>query len=54
MPCWLVYMETYGIDFLTPSLVIYISKHHHHHQGISAPTLRISLEERTELNKLNL
>jgi superfamily II DNA/RNA helicase len=24
-------METYGADFLTPSFVIYISKHHHHH-----------------------
>jgi hypothetical protein len=31
MPSWLVYMETYGIDFLTLSFVIYISKHHHHH-----------------------
>jgi hypothetical protein len=31
MPFWLFYMETYGIDFLTPSFVIYISKHHHHH-----------------------
>ncbi len=28
-PFWLVYMETYGIDFLTPSFVICISKHHH-------------------------
>jgi hypothetical protein len=25
-------MKTEGIDFLTPSFVIYISKHHHHHQ----------------------
>jgi hypothetical protein len=31
MPFWLVYVETYGIDFLTTSFVIYISKHHHHH-----------------------
>jgi hypothetical protein len=31
MPFWLVYMETYGIDFLTPLFVIYISKHHYHH-----------------------
>jgi hypothetical protein len=29
---WLVYMEIYGIDFLTHSFVIYISKHHHHHR----------------------
>jgi hypothetical protein len=27
-------METYGADFLTPSFVICISKHHHHHQGV--------------------
>jgi hypothetical protein len=33
MPFWLIYMETYGIDFLTPLFVIYISKHHHHHKG---------------------
>jgi hypothetical protein len=32
MPFWLVYKETYGIDFLTPSFVIYISKHYHHYQ----------------------
>jgi hypothetical protein len=32
LPFWLVYMETYGADFLTPSFVICISKHHHHHQ----------------------
>jgi predicted protein tyrosine phosphatase len=32
MPFWLVYMETFGADFLTPSFVICISKHHHHHQ----------------------
>jgi hypothetical protein len=25
-------METYDTDILTPSFVIYISKHHHHHQ----------------------
>jgi hypothetical protein len=31
MSLWLVYMETYGIDFLTPSFVICVSKHHHHH-----------------------
>jgi hypothetical protein len=31
MPFWLVYMESYGIDFLTPSFVIYAGKHHHHH-----------------------
>jgi hypothetical protein len=30
MPFWLVYMETCGIDLLTPSFLIYISKHHHH------------------------
>jgi hypothetical protein len=29
---WLVYIETYGADFLTPSFVIYISKHYHHYQ----------------------
>jgi hypothetical protein len=29
MPFWLVYMEIYGADFLTPLFVIYISKHHH-------------------------
>jgi hypothetical protein len=23
-------MELYGTDFLTPSFVIYVSKHHHH------------------------
>jgi hypothetical protein len=28
MPFWLVYMETYGIDFLTPLFVINISNHH--------------------------
>jgi hypothetical protein len=27
MSFWLVFMETYAIDFLIPS---YISKHHHH------------------------
>jgi hypothetical protein len=26
MPFWLVYMETYGKEFLIPSFVIYISK----------------------------
>jgi hypothetical protein len=31
MPFWLVNMEICGKDFLTPSFVIYISKHHHHH-----------------------
>jgi hypothetical protein len=30
MPFWLFYMEIHGMDFLTPSFVIYISKHHHH------------------------
>jgi WD40 repeat protein len=30
MSFWLVYMETYGANFLTPSFVICISKHHHH------------------------
>jgi hypothetical protein len=30
MPFCLVYMETFSIDFLTPSFVIYISKHRHH------------------------
>jgi hypothetical protein len=29
-------METYSIDFLTPSFVIYISNHHHHHHHFSA------------------
>jgi membrane-bound ClpP family serine protease len=36
MPFWLVYMETCGIYFLTPSFVIYITKrhyHHHHHRS---------------------
>jgi hypothetical protein len=28
IPIWLVYMETYGIDFLTVSFVIYINKQH--------------------------
>jgi predicted ferric reductase len=32
MPFWLDYMETFGNFFLTPSFVIYISKHHHHHR----------------------
>jgi hypothetical protein len=32
-PFWLVYMEIYGINLLTPSFVIYISKHHHHQGG---------------------
>jgi hypothetical protein len=31
MPFFLVNMDTYGAEFLTPSFVIYISKHHHHH-----------------------
>jgi hypothetical protein len=31
MPFWLVYTETNGINVLTPSFVVYISKHHHHH-----------------------
>jgi hypothetical protein len=30
MPFWLVYMEIYSADFLTPSFVICIIKHHHH------------------------
>jgi hypothetical protein len=30
MPFWLVYMETYSIDFLT-LFVTCMSKHHHHH-----------------------
>jgi hypothetical protein len=30
MPFWLVYMKTYGIDFLTPSFETYINKHDHH------------------------
>jgi hypothetical protein len=31
MPFWLVYMEKCGMVFLTPSLVIYVSKYHHYH-----------------------
>jgi hypothetical protein len=31
MPFWLVYMETYGLDFLKASFVMYIRKYHHHH-----------------------
>jgi hypothetical protein len=37
-------METYGIDFLTPSFVIYASKqhhHHHHHHQIHRETITI-------------
>jgi hypothetical protein len=30
MPFWLVYMETYRIDFLRPSFMIYIIDHHHY------------------------
>jgi hypothetical protein len=29
MPVWLVYMETYSIDFLTPSFIIHVSNPHH-------------------------
>jgi hypothetical protein len=31
MPFWLVYMEIYSADFLTPSFLIRISKHHRYH-----------------------
>jgi hypothetical protein len=30
---WLVYTGIFGIKFLTPSFVIYVSKHHHHHKS---------------------
>jgi hypothetical protein len=36
MPFWLVCMETYGIAFLTPLFVLFISKHHHHYHRDSA------------------
>jgi hypothetical protein len=29
MPFWLVFIDTYGADFLKPSFIICISKHHH-------------------------
>jgi hypothetical protein len=48
MPFWLVYMEIYGIDLLTFSFVIYISKHHHHHyQGV-----HININSLGELEKI--
>jgi ATP-dependent protease HslVU (ClpYQ) ATPase subunit len=40
MPFWLAHMEIYGIDFLTPSLVAYISKYHHH-QGVQKELLSL-------------
>jgi hypothetical protein len=46
-PFWLVYMETYGIDFLSPVFVIFISKHlhhHHHHRLLTDIAARASVE----------
>jgi hypothetical protein len=39
IPFWLIYMETYGMDFITSLFVIYLSKHHHH-QVCLPPSLR--------------
>jgi hypothetical protein len=33
MPFWPVHIKTYCINFLTPSFVIYINKHHHQGEG---------------------
>jgi hypothetical protein len=50
MPFWLVYMETY-IDFLTPSFIFHLSKHHHH-QIIDIPAVE-KLEIEVENVSLN-
>jgi FAD/FMN-containing dehydrogenase len=37
-------METYGADFLTPSFVIYVSKHHYYHHHHHPPGGGVSID----------
>jgi hypothetical protein len=41
-------METYGVDLLTPSFVICMSKHHHHQEGAGIDVSAIKLPAKAQ------
>jgi hypothetical protein len=47
-------METYGAEFLTPSFVIYVSKHHHHQFPQNKYLDSLTLPERVKLAERSL
>jgi uncharacterized lipoprotein YehR (DUF1307 family) len=49
MPFWLVYMEIYGADFLTPSFLICVIKHHHHQEKVNAEKMFREIGEAYEI-----